>query len=89
MLWALMIYWICSTALATARLPVVAAVSGLVATGIECIKLYHVPWLDAFRLTLAGVILLGRYFSIRDIVAYWIAIAIGAFLDGSLLRKGN
>jgi len=84
-----MIYWIISTLLGAARPAVAAIVSGLIATGIECIKLYHAPWLDAFRLTLAGVILLGRYFSIRDIVAYWIAIAIGAFLDGSLLRKGN
>jgi hypothetical protein len=86
-LWALMIYWICSTALATARLPVVVAVSGLVAMGIECIKLYHVPWLDAFRLTPPGVIPLGRYFSLRDIAAYWIAIAGGAAMDGSFLRK--
>jgi hypothetical protein len=87
MLWALMIYWICSTALATMRLPAVAAVSGLIATGIECIKLYHAPWLDAFRLTLPGVILLGRYFSFRDIIAYWVAIALGALLDGRFLRK--
>jgi hypothetical protein len=77
MLWALMIYWICSTALATARLPVAAAISGLIATGIECIKLYHAPWLDAFRLTL------------RDIAAYWIAIALGAFVDGKFLRGRN
>jgi hypothetical protein len=89
MLWALMIYWICSTALATARLPVAAAISGLIATGIECIKLYHAPWLDAFRLTLPGVILLGRYFSLRDIAAYWIAIALGAFVDGKFLRGRN
>jgi hypothetical protein len=87
MLWALMIYWICSTALATARLPTVTAVSGLTATGIECIKLYHAPWLDAFRLTIPGILLLGRYFSFRDLVAYWIAISLGAFLDGRFLRR--
>jgi hypothetical protein len=87
MLWALMIYWICSTALATMRLPAVAAVSGVVATGVECIKLCHTPWLDAFRLTLPGVILLGRYFSLRDLAAYWIAIALGAYIDGSFLRR--
>jgi hypothetical protein len=86
MLWALMIYWICSTALASARLPVVAAISGLIAMGIECIKLYRAPWLDAFRLTLPGVILLGRYFSFQDIAAYWIAIAVGVFFDGRFLR---
>ena len=87
MLWALMIYWIISTLLGAARPAVAAIVSGLIATGIECIKLYHAPWLDTFRLTLPGVILLGRYFSLRDIAAYWIAIALGAFLDGSFLRR--
>jgi hypothetical protein len=86
MLWALMIYWIISTLLGAARPAVAAIVSGLIATGIECIKLYHAPRLDAFRLTLAGIILLGRTFSLRDIAAYWIAIALGAWFDGSLLR---
>jgi hypothetical protein len=55
--------------------------------GSSGVKLYRVPWLDAFRLTLPGVILLGRYFSIRDIVAYWIAIALGAIIDGNFLRS--
>jgi len=86
MLWALMIYWIISTLLGAARPAVAAIVSGLIATGIECIKLYHAPRLDAFRLTLAGIILLGRTFSLRDIATYWIAIALGAWFDGSLLR---
>jgi uncharacterized protein DUF2809 len=87
MLWALMIYWIVSTLLGAARPAVAAIVSGLIATGVECIKLYRAPWLDAFRLTLPGVILLGRYFSVWDIVAYWVAIAAGAAIDGKVLRR--
>jgi hypothetical protein len=87
MLWALMIYWIVSTLLGGARPAVAAIVSGLMATGVECVKLYHAPWLDAFRLTLPGVILLGRYFSLRDIAAYWIAIVLGALMDDGFLRR--
>jgi hypothetical protein len=81
MLWAVMIYWIASTALARWRLPVVGLVAGAVATGVEFFKLYRSPGMDAFRLTLPGMILLGRYFSVRDIAAYWVAIGIAVWLD--------
>ena len=86
MLWAVMIYWIASTALLQWRLPVVGLVAGAIATGVEFFKLYHSPGMDAFRLTLPGMILLGRFFSVRDIVAYWVAIGAAAWLDGRIRR---
>jgi hypothetical protein len=85
-LWAVMIYWIVSTLLPTWRVPMVAVISGGIATAVEFFKLYHSPGTDAFRLTLPGILLLGRYFSVWDIVAYWIAIAAGALADRSFLR---
>jgi len=84
MMWAAMVYWIVSTALPRWRLPVVALISGAIATAVEFFKLYHSPGMDAFRLTLPGMILLGRTFSVRDIVAYWVAIGIAAWLDGRI-----
>jgi len=51
---------------------------------VEFLKLYHAPWLDAFRLTLPGILVLGRHFSLWDILAYWIAICLGAYLDRML-----
>ena len=86
MLWALMIYWIVSTALPRWRLPVVVTIAGAIATGVEFFKLYHSPGMDAFRLTLPGMILLGRYFSVRDIGAYWVAISLAACLDGGIRK---
>jgi uncharacterized membrane protein len=86
MLWAVMIYWIVSAALPRWRLPVVGLIAGAVATAVEFFKLYHSPGMDAFRLTLPGMILLGRFFSVRDIVAYWVAIGLAAWLDGSVRR---
>jgi hypothetical protein len=86
MMWAVMIYWIASTALLQWRLPVVGLVAGAIATGVEFFKLYHSPGMDAFRLTLPGMILLGRFFSVRDIVAYWVAIGAAAWLDGRIRR---
>ena len=86
MLWAVMIYWIASTALSQWSLLVVALISGAIATGVEFFKLYHSPGMDAFRLTLPGMILLGRFFSVRDIVAYWVAISAAAWVDGRIRR---
>lgn len=86
-LWALMVYWIVSTLLPSWRLPAVALLTGVLATAVEFVKLYHSPGLDAFRLTLPGVLLLGRFFSGWDIVAYWAAICVGAAVDRSIRRR--
>jgi hypothetical protein len=84
MLWALMIYWIVSTLLPARRLLTVALLAGAIATSVEFAKLCRTPALDAFRLTLPGILLLGRFFSVWDIVAYWLAIATGVLIDGSI-----
>ena len=83
-LWALMIYWVVSTVLPTWRIPAVVLLTGVVETAIEFLKLYYTPTLDAFRLTLPGIILLGRIFSAWDILAYWLAISVGAIVDWRL-----
>ena len=83
-LWALMIYWIASTLIPRRPLFAVALAAGAIATAVEFFKLYRSPAMDAFRHTLPGVLLLGRYFSVRDIAAYWIAIAAGALADTRL-----
>ena len=76
-----MAYWIVSTLLPSRRLLTVVLLTGTLATAVEFIKLYHAPILDAFRLTLPGIVLLGRYFSVWDIVAYWLAISAGSLMD--------
>jgi hypothetical protein len=89
MLWALMIYWIVSTVLGRCRLPTATLIAGLIATAVEFFKLYRSPGMDAFRLTLPGILVLGRYFSVWDIAAYWVAIGAGAWLDRGLRRRGR
>jgi hypothetical protein len=84
MMWALMIYWIVSALLGRWWLMSVALLSGAFAAAVEFLKLYHAPWLDAFRLTLPGILVLGRHFSLWDILAYWIAICLGVYVDGML-----
>jgi hypothetical protein len=82
MLWALMIYWIVSALFARWRLLPVGLIAGGIVAAVEFLKLYHAPGLDAFRLTLPGILVLGRHFSLWDILAYWIAIGLGAYADG-------
>jgi glycerol uptake facilitator-like aquaporin len=86
-MWALMIYWLVTTLLSAMRVATAAMVAGAIATAVEFLKLYRSPWMDAFRGTLAGALLLGRYFSWKDIIAYWIAIVLGAFLDWRIWRR--
>lgn len=80
-MWALMIYWVVSALMRSRRVWQTALVAGAVATAVEFLKLVHTPWLEAFRETLAGVILLGRYFSWWDVLAYWVAIGFGVLVD--------
>ena len=87
MLWALMIYWIVSTLAPPLNLTVATLIAGALATAIEFLKLYRTPTLDAFRLTLPGIILLGRFFSTRDIAAYWFAILCGTLIDVRLRSR--
>jgi Protein of unknown function (DUF2809) len=80
-LWALTIYWIVSALLPRWSIGAAGLLAAAVATAVEFVKLCHWPTLDAFRRTLPGVLLLGRFFSVWDVVAYWLAIAAGAALD--------
>ena len=85
-LWAVMIYWVWSTAFPSWRPLRSVLISGMLATAVEFLKLYNPPLLNAFRSTLAGIILLGRIFNWRDIAVYWIAIFAAAGLDIYLCR---
>ncbi len=87
MLWAAMIYWIVAAIRPVASSGAIAVNAVLFALAVEFFKLYHAPILEAFRRTIAGSLLLGRYFSWWDIAAYLVAIALTAFADQRLIRR--
>lgn len=89
MLWALMFYWLVTTLLPSSRLLRAALVTAALTTAVEFFKLLRFPALDAFRLTLPGVLLLGRIFSPWDILAYWVAICIGVLVDTRIRSPAN
>lgn len=81
-LWALAIYWLLSSFTLAPRAAALASLA--LAASIEFFKLVRTPALDHLRLTLPGILLLGRIFSFADIGAYGVAILCGLLLDTSL-----
>jgi Protein of unknown function (DUF2809) len=80
-LWAVMVYFLVAALLPRQPRSTLALLALVVAVVVELIRLLHTPWLDSFRLTLAGALLLGRIFSLWNIVAYAAGIALGVGLD--------
>ena len=89
LLWAAMVYAI-FVALFPRRSPLELGIAASIfALAIEFFKLVHTPAIDAFRLTLAGQLLIGRFFSYADILAYWVAITAFAVIDNAKLASDS
>jgi hypothetical protein len=80
-LWAAMVFFLVALVLPSLSRIQIATISAVIAVAVELFRLIHTPWLDAFRLTLAGALLLGRIFSPWDITAYGVGILLGLLLD--------
>jgi hypothetical protein len=70
-------------ALAGSNLPrrSIVLISVLIAICVELFRLVHAPWLDEFRLTLPGALLLGRVFSAWNVLADGVGIGFGVLFD--------
>ncbi|HEV2545625.1 MAG TPA: DUF2809 domain-containing protein [Methylobacterium sp.] len=80
-LWGAMVYGLIAFLRPAAPVGRLAVAAGLIAVLVELFRLVHTPGLDAFRLTLAGQLLLGRIFSVWNVVAYAAGIGLAAGLD--------
>ncbi|HJE26033.1 MAG TPA: DUF2809 domain-containing protein [Methylorubrum populi] len=85
-LWGAMVYGLVAFLRPAAETHRLVAVAGLIAVAVELFRLVHAPWLDAFRLTLPGQLLLGRIFSVWNLLAYAAGIAAAAGLDAAARR---
>jgi hypothetical protein len=88
-LWAIALYWFLAALLPKLRPIAVAILACLIATLLELTRLIPIAPIDAFRITFAGKILLGRYFSVKNIAAYILAIALIAALDHFLVASAS
>jgi len=87
-LWGTMVYFLVAIAASHSHLSrrSIALISAVIAVAVELFRLVHTPALDAFRLTLAGALLLGRIFSPWDMIAYGVGIVLAIGLDRLALR---
>jgi hypothetical protein len=81
LLWAAMVFFLVALAASSLKRPGIALIAASIAVGVELFRLVHAPWLDAFRLTIAGALLLGRVFSPWNMLAYAIGIVLAMLLD--------
>jgi hypothetical protein len=81
MLWATMVFFLVGMAAPAWSRWNVALMSAAIAIGVELFRLVHAPWLDGFRLTMAGALLLGRIFSLWNLLAYGAGIGLAMWLD--------
>jgi hypothetical protein len=81
MLWGAMVFFLVAIAAPTLSHRSIALMSASIAICVELFRLVHAPWLDAFRLTTAGALLLGRIFSPWNMLAYGAGIVAGMLLD--------
>jgi Protein of unknown function (DUF2809) len=57
------------------------------AWGIEFSQLYHAPWLNQIRGTLAGRLVLGSTFNAPDLLAYVVGVLFGATAECVCRRR--
>ncbi|MEW6451395.1 MAG: DUF2809 domain-containing protein [Pseudomonadota bacterium] len=76
MLWGAMVFFVIATLLPSAKLFRIGIIAAVVAAGVEFSQLIQIEWLDQFRRTAIGALMLGRTFTWWDIAAYWAGIAL-------------
>jgi hypothetical protein len=80
-LWGTMVFFLAAIAASSLSRRNIGLISASIAVCVELFRLVHTPWLDAFRLTMAGALSLGRVFSPWNILAYGFGIVFGMLLD--------
>jgi hypothetical protein len=81
LLWGCMVFLFVASAMMSRHLAAAGAIALAIAAAVEFSRLYQTPTLDEFRLTLAGKLLLGRVFSLWNIVAYAAGIGLGMAIE--------
>ncbi len=86
-LWALMVFFGFGFLLPRASTRQLAVGSLCFAWAVEFSQLYHAPWIDMIRSTLAGRLVLGATFNWPDLPAYAVGIAVGVLVECLLAKR--
>ncbi len=80
-LWALMMFFIVGLIRPRTSTWRAALIALAISYVVEVSQLYEPPWLVSIRSTTLGHLVLGSKFHVGDLVAYSVAIALGAALE--------
>jgi hypothetical protein len=83
-LWGTMVYFLLAICRRGRSRLGAASLAMAIAVAVELSRLYHTLRFDAFRRSLPGALLLGRIFSLWNILAYVCGILLGAALDSAI-----
>jgi hypothetical protein len=81
MLWAGMVFLLVAMGAPGRSRSSLALIAATISVCVELFRLVHAPWLDAFRLTNVGALLLGRIFSPWNMIAYGAGIVAAIWID--------
>ena len=88
-LWAATVYWFIAFFLSRQRPFALGLVAIVITAAVEFFKRVQSPELDSIRNTFFGKVILGRYFSYRDIAVYWFAVFCCVWIDHSAIHNRN
>jgi hypothetical protein len=86
-LWGAMVYFLLASFSGKSKDFAIAIGALAIALAVEFFRLYHTPWLDAFRVTTAGALLIGRVFSFWNILFYTLGILSAFAIDRQYLSR--
>lgn len=88
-LWALMIFLIFALMFPRKHTLVIFIMALTLAWGIEFSQLYQATWINDFRATRIGGLLLGHGFLMSDMIVYLLGISIGVLIETRVLSRVN
>lgn len=88
-LWGAMVFCLVGALVPGAGRLRIALSAAILAATVEFSQLLRVDWLDTFRATPLGALLLGRTFALADVAAYWAGIALACGLATVLARAAD
>jgi hypothetical protein len=83
-LWALMIFLGLAFLFQRLNTFIIAAPVLVFSFGVEFSQLYHAPWIDGFRETFPGAVMIGSGFLWSDFACYTAGCGIGVLLDRTI-----
>lgn len=88
-LWAAMVFFGWGALCPRASTATAACLAYAACIIVEVLKLYQAPWIVGLRHTTLGHLIFGDIFSVRNLIAYAVGVALAVGVEASWLRRWN